>query len=76
MTQIRRRSSFPYLGLDTGIGMSQYGAELMAQEGERWQSIVLHYYPGCDSGVVLLADSAKTKRLRGPGCMLTKSVIW
>ena len=37
---------FSVLGFGHGIGMSQYGAELMAQEGERWQSIVLHYYPG------------------------------
>ena len=37
---------FSVLGFGHGVGMSQYGAELMAGKGQSWQSIVLHYYPG------------------------------
>lgn len=29
------------------VGMSQYGANAMAQEGKTWQEILEHYYPGC-----------------------------
>lgn len=28
------------------VGMSQYGAEAMAQNGSTWQEILQHYYPG------------------------------
>ena len=28
------------------VGMSQYGAEAMAREGEGYQTILSHYYPG------------------------------
>ena len=28
------------------VGMSQYGANAMAEEGSTWQSILQHYYPG------------------------------
>ena len=28
------------------VGMSQYGAEAMAQTGHTWQQILGHYYPG------------------------------
>lgn len=28
------------------VGMSQYGANTMAQEGSTWQAILQHYYPG------------------------------
>lgn len=42
----RQEVVFSVLGFGHGVGMSQYGAELMAEEGQSWQSIVLHYYPG------------------------------
>ena len=29
-----------------GVGMSQYGADRMAEEGQDYRSILLHYYPG------------------------------
>ena len=29
-----------------GVGMSQYGADQMAEEGQDYRSILLHYYPG------------------------------
>jgi stage II sporulation protein D len=32
------------LGQGSFIGMSQYGAEAMAQEGSSWQEIIHHYY--------------------------------
>ena len=28
------------------VGMSQYGANTMAEEGKNWQQILQHYYPG------------------------------
>lgn len=28
------------------VGMSQYGANAMAEEGKNWQQILQHYYPG------------------------------
>lgn len=33
-------------GYGHGVGMSQYGAEQMAQEGLQWREIVTHYYTG------------------------------
>lgn len=35
-------------GYGHGVGMSQYGANAMAQEGKTWQEILQHYYPGCE----------------------------
>ncbi|MBE5956935.1 MAG: SpoIID/LytB domain-containing protein [Lachnospiraceae bacterium] len=34
------------LGKGHGIGLSQYGAERMAEEGAGWKEILLKYYPG------------------------------
>ena len=31
-----------------GVGMSQYGAEAMAQHGADYKEILLHYYTGAD----------------------------
>ena len=42
------RLIFNVLGYGHGVGMSQYGAERLAQAGWDWQSILLHYYPGCE----------------------------
>ena len=37
---------FRVRGYGHGLGMSQYGAELMAQSGEDYAAILAHYYPG------------------------------
>lgn len=39
---------FTTKGYGHGVGMSQYGANSMAQQGSTWQDILLHYYPGCE----------------------------
>lgn len=38
---------FTTKGYGHGVGMSQYGANAMAQEGKTWQEILEHYYSGC-----------------------------
>ena len=42
-------SSFAFTthGYGHGVGMSQYGAEAMAQGGADWQEILRYYFPGC-----------------------------
>lgn len=35
-------------GFGHRVGMSQYGAEAMAQAGSSWQEILAHYYPGTE----------------------------
>lgn len=42
------RLIFEVAGYGHGVGMSQYGAEWFARAGWDWQSILLHYYPGCE----------------------------
>ena len=37
---------FHVIGSGHGVGMSQYGANVMAQEGAGYQEILAHYYPG------------------------------
>lgn len=37
---------FDVKGNGHGVGMSQAGAEIMAEEGKTYQEILLHYYPG------------------------------
>lgn len=37
---------FVVSGFGHGVGMSQYGAKLMAEEGSDYCSILAHYYPG------------------------------
>ena len=34
-------------GFGHGVGMSQYGANAMAEEGKNWRDIIEHYYPSC-----------------------------
>jgi stage II sporulation protein D len=34
------------VGYGHGVGMSQYGANAMAQSGSGWQDILTHYYTG------------------------------
>ena len=43
-------SSFAFTthGYGHGVGMSQYGAEAMAQGGADWQEILRYYFPGCE----------------------------
>lgn len=39
---------FTTKGYGHGVGMSQYGANSMAQEGSTWREILEHYYSGCE----------------------------
>ena len=38
--------TFSVTGYGHGVGMSQYGANAMAQAGSTWQEIIAHYYTG------------------------------
>ncbi len=38
--------TFSVTGYGHGVGMSQYGANAMAEAGSTWQEIVCHYYTG------------------------------
>ena len=38
--------TFSVTGYGHGVGMSQYGANAMAKEGDGWRDIVTHYYTG------------------------------
>lgn len=38
---------FTSKGYGHGVGMSQYGADAMAEKGSTWREILLHYYPNC-----------------------------
>ena len=40
--------TFSVTGYGHGVGMSQYGANAMAQSGSGWQEIVTHYYTGVE----------------------------
>jgi stage II sporulation protein D len=37
---------FTVRGSGHGVGMSQYGAQVMAAQGAGWREILAHYYPG------------------------------
>ena len=39
---------FTVQGFGHGVGMSQYGANVMAQEGADYAAILAHYYPGTE----------------------------
>jgi stage II sporulation protein D len=39
---------FTVTGFGHGVGMSQYGAEVMAQRGADYRAILAHYYPGTE----------------------------
>lgn len=39
---------FTTRGYGHGVGMSQYGADSMAQNGSNWKEILEHYYPGAE----------------------------
>ena len=36
--------AFRVTGFGHGVGMSQYGAELLARQGKTWQEIIHWYY--------------------------------
>lgn len=40
---------FTTRGYGHGVGMSQYGADSMAQNGSTWLEILSHYYPGAEA---------------------------
>ena len=40
------RFRFTVTGYGHGVGMSQYGANVMAREGANYADILAHYYPG------------------------------
>ena len=35
-------------GYGHGVGLSQYGAKAMAEDGKTWQEILEWYFPGCE----------------------------
>lgn len=35
-------------GYGHGVGLSQYGAKALAEQGHTWQEILLYYFPGCE----------------------------
>lgn len=39
---------FTVTGSGHGVGMSQYGAQLLARQGLSWREILAHYYPGTE----------------------------
>ena len=41
---------FRVRGYGHGVGMSQYGARALAEEGKNWQEILGHYYPNTSVG--------------------------
>ena len=48
LTWTGERFRFTVAGNGHGVGMSQYGAELMAEQGADWREILTHYYPGAE----------------------------
>ena len=48
---------FETTGFGHGVGLSQYGAEAMAEAGSAWEEILLHYYTGA-----VLADMEEVDR--------------
>ena len=43
---------FTAAGYGHGVGMSQYGAKLMAESGADYRAILAHYYPGTELGAL------------------------
>ena len=40
--------TFTVTGFGHGVGMSQYGANVMAMDGADYREILAHYYPGTE----------------------------
>jgi len=49
---------FTVIGNGHGVGLSQYGADGMAQNGSKYDEIIKHYYAGVE--IVNLEDLVKT----------------
>ena len=43
---------FTVTGYGHGVGMSQYGANILAGDGTPWQEILAWYYPGTELGSI------------------------
>ncbi|MCI7442600.1 MAG: SpoIID/LytB domain-containing protein, partial [Clostridium sp.] len=43
-------------GYGHGVGMSQWGANIMAKEGKNYKDILKHYYSGVNIEKVILED--------------------
>ena len=50
---------FSVRGYGHGLGMSQYGAELMARDGANYADILRHYYPGTELVMALRPPEAE-----------------
>lgn len=50
--QVNDHLVFQTKGYGHGVGMSQYGANGMAKEGENYEDIVRHYYTGIEIGKI------------------------
>lgn len=48
--------TFRVTGYGHGVGMSQYGADKMAQEGSTWREILAWYYPNTTIGTMETGD--------------------
>ena len=40
--------AFTTHGYGHGVGLSQYGAKAMAEQGKSWREILKWYFPGCE----------------------------
>ena len=40
--------TFHVTGYGHGVGLSQYGAKAMAEDGKTWREILEWYFPGCE----------------------------
>lgn len=52
LSQHSREISFEGKGYGHGVGMSQWGAYMMAKEGRSFRDILLHYYRGVEIGTL------------------------
>ncbi len=48
--------TFDVFGHGHGVGLSQHGANYLAQQGWTWSEILAHYYY-CDNGMILTGDA-------------------
>ncbi|MBR5519851.1 MAG: SpoIID/LytB domain-containing protein, partial [Clostridia bacterium] len=48
ITQGTDRIRFDTVGYGHGVGMSQHGAKILAQQGLSYRAILAHYYVGCE----------------------------
>lgn len=49
---------FTVLGYGHGVGLSQYGADYLARQGESFDEILAHYYPGTQLGLLRDAEES------------------